>query len=948
MSFIELLHVMKTFTTDESFFYVIQIVTAVGAFAALLIVLYFLRHWRKSPATIPHYAARRSWHDRSLTDISAEFGADPATGLSTDEARRRLQRDGRNELRKGKSVSVLTILFRQFNSLVIWVLIGAAAVSVYLGEKADGIAIMAIVVLNALFGFIQEFRAEKAAVALTRLTAPKARVMRDGHSVVCAASEVVVGEVLLLEAGDLVAADARLIVASALRANEASLTGESQPVDKSVGSLQPETPLADRGNMVFLGTSIAGGSARALVVATGMRTELGRIAQLLDTAESGATPLQKRLDSTARYLLWACLAIVALVFILGLLRSIAPFELFLSAISLAVAAIPEGLPAVVTVALALGVQRMIRRNALVRRLQSVETLGCAEVICTDKTGTLTVGEMTARRLVAGRRLFRVSGEGYDTEGTFICESKRCTPSQDVGLHALLYAAAACNDAEIVNEGIIGDPTEGALLVAAAKGGINRGEIETSAPRLTVLPFDSDRKRMTVVRRQENAVFAFTKGAPEIVLARCAYIQDDGTVRRLTDEDRAVIHQSASWMANEALRILAVAQRSLPDSSGAADQIERELIFLGLFGLQDPPRAEAKSAVARCRSAGIKTVMITGDHPDTATAIAHELGILTGDDKVVTGRDLERMSDSELAESVKEISVYARVTAEDKLRIVRAWKAGNKVVAMTGDGVNDAPALKEASIGIAMGRTGTEVTKEAADLIITDDNFSSIIAAVEEGRGIYDNIAKTLAYLLAGNAAELTVMLVAVLLGWPLPLLPLHLLWINLVTDGLPALALAVDPIAPDVLKRPPRPPEAQLLDSEFVRLTLLTGFLTATAALSAFAYEFYLADDGLKHARDAMFTTLVIAELMRAFGARSNGRTIFEVGLLSNLLLFLIIAVSFSLQVTIHQVPALRSLFSIEPLSLEHCVVWMGLGFMPLMVLEIRKILLRRSRQCAG
>jgi len=341
-------------------------------------------------------------------------------------------------------------------------------------------------------------------------------------------------------------------------------------------------------------------------------------------------------------------------------------------------------------------------------------------------------------------------------------------------------------------------------------------------------------------------------------------------------------------------------------------------------------------------------MITGDHPDTATAIAHELGILTGDDKVVTGRDLERMSDDELAESVKQISVYARVTAEDKLRIVRAWKAGNKVVAMTGDGVNDAPALKEASIGIAMGRTGTEVTKEAADLIITDDNFSSIVAAVEEGRGIYDNIAKTLAYLLAGNAAELTVMLVVVLLSWPLPLLPLHLLWINLVTDGLPALALAVDPIAPDVLTRPPRPPEAQLLDSEFVRLTLLTGFLTATAALSAFAYEFYLADDGLKHARDAMFTTLVIAELMRAFGARSNGRTIFEVGLLSNLWLFLIIALSFSLQVTIHHVPALRSLFSIEPLSLEHCVVWMGLGFMPLMVLEIRKILLRRGRQCAG
>ncbi|MGZ5053098.1 MAG: cation-translocating P-type ATPase, partial [Methylobacter sp.] len=836
-------------------------------------------------------------------------------GLTADNARSRLTRDGRNELRKSKPVSALTILFRQFASLVIWVLIGAAAVSVYLGEKADGIAIVAIVVLNALIGFIQEFRAEKAAAALSRLTAPKARVIRDGRSIICAASAVVAGDVLLLEAGDLVAADARLIDASVLRVNEASLTGESLPVDKSAIDLPLETPLADRSNMVFLGTNIASGSARVLVVATGMRTELGRIAQLLDTAASGTTPLQKRLDKTARYLLWICLVIVALVFVLGLLRSTPPFELFLSSISLAVAAIPEGLPAVVTVSLALGVQRMIRRNALVRRLQSVETLGCTEVICTDKTGTLTIGEMTVRRLLAGRRLYNVTGEGYDIKGTFVSENKRCTPSQDAGLYALLYAAAACNDAEIISEGIIGDPTEGALLVAAAKGGINRSDIETSAQRFSVLPFDSDRKRMTVVRRKENTAFAFTKGAPEVVLARCAYIQDDDGVRALTDEDLAVIHQSASWMAHDALRVLAVAQRPLLGSSGAADQIERDLVFLGLFGLQDPPRAEAKSAVVHCKSAGIRTVMITGDHPDTAAAIARELGILTGDDKVVTGRDLERMSDDELAEFVKQISIYARVTAEDKLRIVRAWKAGNKIVAMTGDGVNDAPALKEAAIGIAMGRTGTEVTKEAADLIITDDNFSSIVAAVEEGRGIYDNISKTLVYLLAGNAAELTVMLVATLLGWPIPLLPLQLLWINLVTDGLPALALAIDPIASDVLKRPPRPPEAQLLDGPFLRLTFLAGLLIAVVSLSAFVYEFYFNGHGVDHARDATFTTLAIAQLMWAFSARNNDKTIFEIGLLSNLGLFLTVSLSFLLQWLIHHAPALQALFSIGPLS---------------------------------
>jgi len=941
MTFIELFDYLESFTKNEAFFYAIRILAAL---ATTLIVLYFIRHRIKPSAAIPQYAERQSWHDRSPAEIAAELGTDPTKGLTADEAKSRLQRDGRNELRRRKSVSALTIFFRQFSSLVIWVLIGAAAVSIYLGEKADGIAIIAIVALNALIGFAQEFRAEKAAAALARLTAPKARVIRDGRSVICEASTVVAGDVLLLEAGDLVAADARLVDASLLRANEASLTGESLPVDKSVIDLPLETPLADRRNMVFLGTSIANGSARGLVVATGMRTELGHIAQLLDTAESGATPLQKRLDKTARYLLWICLAIVALVFALGLLRSTPPFELFLSAISLAVAAIPEGLPAVVTVSLALGVQRMIRRNALVRRLQSVETLGSAEVICPDKTGTQTIGEMTARRLVAGKRLYNVTGEGYDVKGKFVSEHKKSMPSQDTGLHALLYAAAACNDAEIISEGIIGDPTEGALLVAAAKGGINRGDIETSAPRLTVLPFDSDRKRMTVVRRQENTAIAYTKGAPEVVLARCAYIQDGDAFRPLTDEDLSVINQSASWMTHDALRVLAIAQRPLPDSNGDADQIERDLVFLGLFGLQDPPRAEAKSAVARCKSAGIKTVMITGDHPDTAAAIAHELGILTGHDKVVTGRDLERIPDEELAKFVEQVSVYARVTAEDKLRIVRAWKAGNKTVAMTGDGVNDAPALKEAAIGIAMGRTGTEVTKEAADLIITDDNFSSIVAAVEEGRGIYDNIAKTLAYLLAGNAAELTVMLVATLVGWPIPLLPLHLLWINLVTDGLPALALAVDPIAPDVLKRPPRQPEAQLLDVEFVRLTLLTGLLTATVSLSAFAYEFYLEDHGLDHARDATFTALVIAELMRAFGARSNVKTIFEIGLLSNLGLFLIIALSFSLQVTIHQVPVLRSLFSIEPLSLEHCVVWTSLGLIPLTVLEMIKILRRWAR----
>ena len=903
------------------------------------------------------------WHSQPIEFMAKALETDLRQGLPLEEAKRRLAEDGPNALKKGKAVSPLAILAGQFKSLVIWVLIGAAAVSIALDELADGVAILAIVILNAVIGFFQEYRAEKAAAALARLAAPRAKVLRGAHAEVVPAAEVVRGDVVLLEAGDLVAADARLIDASALRTNEAPLTGESQPVEKTSAILPTETPLADRKNMLFMATSVVGGTGRALVVATGMNTEVGHIAQLLEGAESGETPLQRRLDQVARRLLWACLGIVVLVFLLGLLRSIAPFELFLSAVSLAVAAIPEGLPAVVTVALALGVQRMVRRNALVRRLPAVETLGCAQVICTDKTGTLTVGEMTARKLVTHERLYRVTGEGYSTEGAFLADGVERTADEDPLLFDLLQAAAACNDAELVVKDnrpqVVGDPTEGALLVAAAKGGISRVAIESGMPRIMTLPFDSDRKRMSVVRNMDGQALAFVKGAPEVILERCTHILTAQGVRELSDHDCLQMMQANRMLANDALRVLAVAERTLdrpplppgnphPSSPFArgrrggdeGEDTENNLTLLGLIGLQDPPRAEAREAVAKCRRAGIKTVMITGDHPDTARAIARELGVLQRGDEVVIGQELERMGEEELKERVPRIGVYARVTAEHKLRIVRAWKAEGAVVAMTGDGVNDAPALKEASIGVAMGITGTEVTKESADIIITDDNFASIVAAMEEGRGIYDNIAKTLGYLLAGNAGELTVMLVAALVGWPLPLLPLHLLWINLVTDGLPALALATDPIDPSVLKRPPRPPQAQLLDREFLRLTVLTGCLTALTALGAFAYEFYI-DKSLEQARDAAFTALVIAELLRSFGARSNTQTVWRVGLFSNMRLFVIVAASFALQVAIHHIPLLQTLFDIEPITLSQCAAWIGVGVIPLVILELKKVLSR-------
>jgi Ca2+-transporting ATPase len=707
--------------------------------------------------------------------------------------------------------------------------------------------------------------------------------------------------------------------------------------------------------MVFLATEVAAGTALAVVVATGMNTEVGHIATLLETASSELTPLQRRLDQVGRRLLWACLAIVLVVFGLGVIRGIDRFELFLGAVSLAVAAIPEGLPAVVTIALALGVQRMARRDALVRRLAAVETLGCVGVICTDKTGTLTVGEMTVRKIVIGARIFNVTGEGYATDGAIIADGNAATARSDPQLGDLLRAAVACNDAQLNDRAgvtsVVGDPTEGALLVAAAKAGLGRHEVASANPRLAAIPFSSDRKRMTVIcRRDGETAWAFAKGAPEVIFERCSRMRVANATEELSPADRASMLQASALMANDALRVLAFAQRRLDSEATAgqaaenADDVERDLTLLGLVGLQDPPRAEAREAIARCRRAGIRPVMITGDHPDTARAIARELGILEVGTRAMLGRELDAVTDAELAEHVKLVAVYARVTAEHKLRIVRAWKANGAVVAMTGDGVNDAPALKEAAIGVAMGITGTEVAKEAADIIIADDNFASIVAAVEEGRGIYDNVVKTLAYLMGGNAAELALMLVAAMVGWPLPLLPIQLLWINLVTDGLPALALATDTIDSDVMSRPPRDPRSQIMDRSFFGLLALTGFLTAAVALTAFGWEFWV-DRKLADARNAAFSALVIAELLRSFGARSSTRTIWESGLLTNLRLFAVVAASFSLQLAIHHVAWLEGLFGTEPITLGQCAGWIALGTLPLLTLELRKWLLgpRRS-----
>lgn len=889
-----------------------------------------------------------AWYRKKPQEIASRLNIHLSYGLSESEAQLRLKESGLNVLTRQKKSSSVKIFFRQLNSLVIWVLFGAVVISFVLDEKVNAIAILAIVILNAIIGFVVEYRADRAILALQQLAAPKATVFRDGHTVVITASRVVPGDILLLESGDLIAADARLVDVASLKTNEASLTGESLPVEKNTQLCAGDTALADQKNMVFMNTAVVNGKGRAIVIATGMKTEMGRIAQMLSEASRDETPLQKRLNQVGMRLLWICFFIVILIFVLGLLRNIPLFKLFMSSVSLAVAAIPEGLPAVVTIALALGVQRMVRRAVLVRRMSAVETLGCLQVICTDKTGTLTVGEMTARKLVTSEDIYSIYGEGYQLTGYFSREDDDLVVADDQLLLSALRVAAVCNNAEIKPENgqlaVIGDPTEIALLVAAAKEDVWREALDLSHPRVKELPFDSERKRMTVVCQETEQFNAYLKGAPEIILERCTHILTRDGIKKITINDRARMQRLFELMAGEALRVLALAQRPLTGSliEEIDESVECNLVLLGLIGIQDPPHADAKESVASCKRAGIKSVMITGDHPETASAIAKELGILNEGERVVTGDELEKMTDDAFTQCVKQISVYARVSAAHKLKIVRAWKKHQAVVAMTGDGVNDAPALKESSVGIAMGKTGTAVTKEAADIIVIDNSFTSIVAGIEEGRTIYDNIAKTLAYLLAGNVGELLVVFVALLVGWPLPLLPIQLLWINIVTDGLPAIALATDSAEPGILNRPPRDPHKPFMDVHFFRRVIFVGILTSMVTLIIFAYE-YLGSDNLIQARDAAFSVLVTAELLRAFGARSDTKLAWQVGFFSNLRLFFIISLSFSLQILIHQVPILRDVFGIGPASFMQCLVWIGMGMIPFIVLEIQKLLRKHN-----
>jgi Ca2+-transporting ATPase len=885
-------------------------------------------------------------HELTAQQTLQHLGADAKLGLSEVEARSRLEKHGPNELAEAAPIRPLAILLGQFKSIIIGILIAAALVAGITAEWADCIAILAIVVLNALIGFYQEYHAEQSIAALRRMTAPRARLRRDGSSRIVPASEVVPGDLIELEAGDLVAADARLIDAASLSLNEAPLTGESVPVEKDAHWVgEPTTALADRRNMVHLGTSVAAGRASAVVVATGMSTEIGSIAGLIGSAsDDERTPLQRQLDAFGKLLVWSTLGIVALVFLAGWLRHLPALELVLTSISLAVAAVPEGLPAIVTIALAIGVQRMARRHSLIRRLHAVETLGSADVICSDKTGTLTVGEMTVRELWTRDARCRVTGEGYAPRGEVSAESGAIPAS----IRELATLFVGCNGSRLREEKgvwtVVGDPTEGALLAAAGKLGITLEQVESATPTVRDFPFDSDRKRMTIARRRaDGTARAMVKGAPDVILARCTRVVAGGVVVPLDDAARRAITDELSAMGTRALRVLAAAYRDVEGSleGRTAEEVETDLVFVGLASMHDPPRPEAKRAVDLCRSAGVRVVMITGDHPETALAIAGDLGIAGPQSQVMSGKDLDLLDEAALHARAGSTAVFARVTAAHKLRIVRALKTGGAVVAMTGDGVNDAPAIKGADIGIAMGRSGTEVTKEASDMVIADDNFATIVAAVEEGRGIYANIRKTILYLLGGNVGELLFVATCVLVGLPMPLVAIQLLWINLVTDGLPALCLATDPLDPDVMRVPPRARGKPLADRSFVVTMLWTGALTAATTMAVYLYS--LRTGSIAMAQDHAFATFVFIELLISLGFRSESKPVWRLSLRSSLRLLIVAVAGIGFQLAAPHLPFFADFLKVMPMSMKHCVSLLAVAFVPVLILEGMKVVRARS-----
>lgn len=891
---------------------------------------------------------------KTIKETESELNTSLRSGLSGSEAKQRLEKIGFNQLKEGKKRTLWNMFFDQFKDVLIIILLLSALVSAFLGEVTDSIVIGIILMLNAILSVVQEHKAEKSLEALKKMTVPETLVLRDGKRKKIKSPHLVPGDVVLLESGDRIPADLRLVEVTDMSIQEAILTGESEPVEKNTQAIDTMEgiSLGDCFNMAYMGTSVIAGRGKGVVVTTGMDTEMGQIAGMLQEQKQELTPLQKKLNQVGQKLGLIILFIVAIVVILGCMRGIHFFDMFLTGIALAVAAVPEGLPAVVTIVLALGVQSMIKKNAIVRRLPAVETLGATTVICSDKTGTLTQNQMTVQKLVFVDREVDVEGLGYQPFGLFRQEGQSIQPSDDQTVALLLKAAALCNNAILKqdednqNWDIIGDPTEGALIVTAGKAGYQKEGLENEYPRLRELPFDSERKRMSTIHQTpEGTKVLFVKGALDQILERCENYRNNGELLPLTDSAKKRIIGQNEKLSSSALRVLVIAYREITPQEEEEylgsnkkidiNQMESNLIYLGLMAMIDPPRKEVIQAVETCRKAGIQPIMITGDYSMTAQAIAAKLGIYHPEDRIITGTELENMSQQELEKVVLETTIFARVSPRHKRRIVRALQKNNHVVAMTGDGVNDAPALKESDIGVAMGITGTDVSKEAADMILTDDNFSSIVSAVEEGRKIYQNIQKFIRYLLSCNLGEIITIFIAILLGFPRPLLPIQILWVNLVTDGLPALALGLDPAEADLMKHTPRNPHEGIFSGKMGFNIFSQGIFIGSITLIAFYYGYR--QYSLVVGQTMAFGTLSFIQLWQSLNSRSDRYSIAKLGILSNRYLILAIFISGTLQLSVMLNTYLQTVFKVTPLNYYQWIMIILISFTAIPYVEILK-----------
>ena len=907
-----------------------------------------------------------TWHALGREETIKKLGTAVEQGLTSAEAAARLEKYGPNQLAEGKRTTFLQMVLAQLNNFVVIMLIVAAGISAFLGETVDSIAIVTIVVLNTIMGVVQEGRAQQELEALKKMASPEAQVLRDGRRVSIPANQLVPGDIVFLETGNYVPADVRLVEAVNLRIEEAALTGESVPVEKNAAAvMDADASLGDRRNTAFSGTVVTYGRGMGVVTSTGMFTQIGLIATMLQSVEEEDTPLQRRLDQLGKTLGYACLIISGMVFVSGIIEGGEPLGMFMIAVSLAIAAVPEGLPAVVTISLALGMREMVKRHALIRRLSSVETLGSATVICSDKTGTLTQNAMTVTRVWVDGKTIEISGSGYSPEGEFRNDGQPVQIHDLPGVATALWVGTLNNDAQLEEyeeDGskryrIVGDPTEGSILVAAAKAGARAPELIDAYPRAGEIPFDSERKRMVTVheikspaesdispfssRNGDEAYVIAVKGAPDVVLKLCSRVQKmDNTCQNLDDSQRQAILAANDDLTKQALRVLGMAYRvvSAKPEQVDSDSLEQDLVFAGLVGMIDPAREEVKPALLKAVKAGIRTVMITGDYPNTARAIAESIGLLRPNGKVRTGADVDQMDDETLRNEVEDIDVYARVSPEHKMRIVSALKANDEVVAMTGDGVNDAPAIKASDIGVAMGITGTDVAKETADMVLTDDNYASIVSAVEQGRIIYSNIRKFVYFLISCNMAEIMIIFIptmfgrflfprAVEMGLLSPLEPIQLLWLNLVTDGAPALALGTEKGDPDIMQQPPRPTKEPIIN-RFMQLGVLVQTIAITATtLTAFAIG--LASDDPRHAETMAFATLVFSELVRAFTARSERYPLLKIGIFGNKWMNLAVLASAALMIPVLYLPFLQEVFNVVPMGWEEWRVIIPLFLIP-------------------